>query len=128
MPGAPFTPLRGLHDPCVDALFLTAQIERPPLEPGRLEPGRGRRLRTHEDLARPGQVRQPGGRVDRVAERGEIRDVALADGADEARARVDGGADRKPGLRSVVAGLLEQRARSRDRVLSVIVAGEAGDE
>jgi hypothetical protein len=56
------------------------------------------------------------------------RGIAFADAAHERGAGVDARADRDPGLRAVVAGLLQQDASGRDRLGGVILPGEARNE
>jgi hypothetical protein len=118
--------LRRARDPDVDRLLASAQLERPPFEAVRLEPGGLGRHLADEQLARachPGDSRR---RVDRVAERGEVDRVALTDRSDERDARVDADADRDPGIAAVVAGSLQQVAAGGDRLRRVLLAAKPG--
>src|SRR5262245_14372313 len=72
----------------VRRLLLALQLGRPMLE-ARIEAGGGRRRGRHEDLAGLCGRCQAGGRVHRIAHGGQLRAVALADGAVPHRARVD---------------------------------------
>jgi hypothetical protein len=60
-----------------------------------------------QDLTRPGEAREPRGRIDRVAKRREVSSIAFPDAAHERVTGVHPGADRNPRLWPVVAGLLE---------------------
>jgi hypothetical protein len=108
-------------------LILAPQIERPPLEPGSVEPARGGGVRADEDLAYARERRQSRGGVDGVPECGEVLDVPHT-APDEAATRVHG----------APSGIHGSARRSRIRPSSaraepmgvggVVAAGEAGDE
>src|SRR5919106_1552951 len=95
-----------LCNPRVHFLVLSAQLERPSLEPCRLEARGESRLHTDEDLTRVGEAREPRGRIRGVAQRREVSGIAFPDTADKGFTGVNPGPDRDPRL-PVVAGLLE---------------------
>src|ERR687892_417434 len=99
------SPLSLCH-PRVHFLVLSAQLERPSLEPCRLEARGESRLHTDEDLTPLGEAREPRGRIGGVAQRREVSGIAFPDTSDKSCTGVNSDADRDPWL-TVVAGLLE---------------------
>ena len=110
-----------MQDANVERLGPTAERKRPRFERG-VETSGLRRLGADEDLAVGRRGCQSSRHVDRVAERGEIRN-GVADGADVGEPGVDAGAERDPGAgRGPVAGRLEEFACGIDRVARMVVA------
>src|SRR5204863_10019214 len=111
------------RDPYVEGLFPSAELESPPLEARRFEAAGGGGFGADQDLTGARQAREARGDVDRVAEGGEVSDIALPHAAHERRAGVDTRADRNPSAR-----LLEEAPCGCDRVGRMIATREAGDE